>query len=309
MCIRDSYNSGEKNSVLEYAVFTSTEPAGVEIDNEKGYISVNDSKTAVVYINPDYLEEGTNSFDVIVNSNGQPGESSQTYKVIINKYYQTWYQDWTVPEEKPTVMTKPMMLTRYTYTGREYNRETGQYYYRARTYVSRIGRFTGKDSSGYPGYKYVGNNPNKYYDPTGLIAIQFKIGASNLKVFPKFAGIGGTMVFTLGTKGEGNKCFDISVESAKYDDSGVFEIVLGAEYDAIDIKINVSPNNVDDLTDNAGVIDQVTQCGPIDPFVGVEFEGNYYRLSGAVSFGVGLSIGVGIMPGSLIEVCTQSITP
>ena len=33
----------------------------------------------------------------------------------------------------------------YTYTGREYNRETGQYYYRARTYISSIGRFTGKD--------------------------------------------------------------------------------------------------------------------------------------------------------------------
>ena len=33
----------------------------------------------------------------------------------------------------------------YTYTGREYNREINQYYYRARTYVSSIGRFTGKD--------------------------------------------------------------------------------------------------------------------------------------------------------------------
>ena len=141
----DLFNSGEENSILEYAVFTSTEPSGVTIENEKGNIAINDSKIAVVYINPDYIEEGTSSFDVIVNSNGQTGESSQTYKIILNKYYQSWYQDWSFPEEKPTVMNKPVVLTRYTYTGREYNRETAQYYYRARTYISSIGRFTGKD--------------------------------------------------------------------------------------------------------------------------------------------------------------------
>ena len=54
-------------------------------------------------------------------------------------------RNYSFPEAKPTVLQKSQFLTRYTYTGREYNRETGQYYYRARTYASRLGRFTGKD--------------------------------------------------------------------------------------------------------------------------------------------------------------------
>ena len=49
----------------------------------------------------------------------------------------------------------------------EYNRETGQYYYRARVYDSLLGRFTGKDPVGYPGYEYVRNNPMRYRDYFG----------------------------------------------------------------------------------------------------------------------------------------------
>jgi RHS repeat-associated protein len=60
----------------------------------------------------------------------------------------------------------------YTYTGREYDRETGLYYYRARYYDASIGRFTAKDPIGFEGginlYAYVGNNPVKWIDPWGL---------------------------------------------------------------------------------------------------------------------------------------------
>ncbi|MEK6589353.1 MAG: RHS repeat-associated core domain-containing protein, partial [Nitrospinota bacterium] len=38
----------------------------------------------------------------------------------------------------------------YTYTGREYDRETGLYYYRARYYDAKVGRFTTKDA--FPSY-------------------------------------------------------------------------------------------------------------------------------------------------------------
>ena len=57
---------------------------------------------------------------------------------------------------------------RFTYTGREYNIETGNYYYRFRTYDSGIGRFTSKDRLKPFGYGYVNNNPENFVDIFGL---------------------------------------------------------------------------------------------------------------------------------------------
>ncbi len=61
-------------------------------------------------------------------------------------------------------------IIRYLYTGREYNIETGDYYYRARIYDQSVGRFGGKDAAvcnGGNAYFYVANkSPNKL-DPTG----------------------------------------------------------------------------------------------------------------------------------------------
>jgi len=52
----------------------------------------------------------------------------------------------------------------YTYTGREYDPETGLYYYRARYYDAQAGRFIQRDPIGFKGginqFAYVSNNPN-----------------------------------------------------------------------------------------------------------------------------------------------------
>ena len=60
----------------------------------------------------------------------------------------------------------------YTFTGREYDSETGLYYYRARYYDPKIGRFISEDPIGFMGginkYAYVGNNPVNWVDPLGL---------------------------------------------------------------------------------------------------------------------------------------------
>ncbi len=59
-------------------------------------------------------------------------------------------------------------IIRYLYTGREYNIETGDYYYRYRMMEAGIGRFTGKDSVKYPnGFIYTINNPVIFYDKNG----------------------------------------------------------------------------------------------------------------------------------------------
>ena len=84
----------------------------------------------------------------------------------------------------------------YTYTGREYNRETGQYYYRARTYISSIGRFTGKDPIGYPGYEYVKGNPMKYLDSNGkMINSMWEIGGIASQRFVIFFRKEGTEMY------------------------------------------------------------------------------------------------------------------
>jgi RHS repeat-associated protein len=66
----------------------------------------------------------------------------------------------------------PTVQNPYTYTGREWDQETGLYYYRARYYDPKAGRFLQEDPIGLAGginlYAYVFNNPLRWTDPTGL---------------------------------------------------------------------------------------------------------------------------------------------
>jgi RHS repeat-associated protein len=62
---------------------------------------------------------------------------------------------------------------RYGYTGREFDQETGLDYYRARYYDSAVGRFISEDPLGFGAgdtniYRYVGNSPTNWRDPSGL---------------------------------------------------------------------------------------------------------------------------------------------
>jgi RHS repeat-associated protein len=65
-------------------------------------------------------------------------------------------------------------LTRYTYTGREFDPDTGLMYYRARWYDPQVGRFISEDPIGLSGginpFAYVHNAPINNTDPMGLEA-------------------------------------------------------------------------------------------------------------------------------------------
>jgi RHS repeat-associated protein len=58
----------------------------------------------------------------------------------------------------------------FTYTGREYDPETGLYYYRARYYDAKVGRFLSRDPVFSTNvYTYVKNHPIMRTDPTGMV--------------------------------------------------------------------------------------------------------------------------------------------
>lgn len=71
-------------------------------------------------------------------------------------------------------VTSASSPTRYSYTGRESDADTGLMYYRARWYDPNQGRFMSEDPVGFVGrsinlYSYVANNPIQYVDPSGKI--------------------------------------------------------------------------------------------------------------------------------------------
>jgi len=71
--------------------------------------------------------------------------------------------------------SSPSSGDRFKFTGREWDSEIGQYYYKARYYGPGIGRFESEDSLGFRAgdsnfYRYVLNRPIYAADPTGLSA-------------------------------------------------------------------------------------------------------------------------------------------
>jgi RHS repeat-associated protein len=74
---------------------------------------------------------------------------------------------------KISSQTNANFSTRFNYTGREFDAETGLYFYRSRYYDPGVGRFLSEDLIGFGGgdanlYRYVGNSPVNFVDPFGF---------------------------------------------------------------------------------------------------------------------------------------------
>jgi RHS repeat-associated protein len=81
--------------------------------------------------------------------------------------------------------TNQPVETRYLFTGREFDGETGLYYYRARYYDGGVGRFLSEDSIGFAGgdmnlYRYVGNTPTIATAPTGLQFVEWSLSPKSV---------------------------------------------------------------------------------------------------------------------------------
>ena len=74
--------------------------------------------------------------------------------------------------------TSPPNGDRFKFTDREFDAELSAYYFRARYYDPATGRFVSNDPIQFAGqdpnlYRYVGNSPHTFTDPTGLFWWQF----------------------------------------------------------------------------------------------------------------------------------------
>jgi RHS repeat-associated protein len=82
-----------------------------------------------------------------------------------------------------TAETNPSVDFRFLYTGQEYDPETGNYFYNTRFYNPLNGVFIQEDKIGFAGgdtnlYRYVGNSPTNYIDPSGNIPFPLVVIAS-----------------------------------------------------------------------------------------------------------------------------------
>ena len=87
----------------------------------------------------------------------------------------------------PIVDSNMSVSSRYGFTGREYDQETGDYYYRARYYDPIIGRFTSEDpirleASDKNLYRYVENSATVAIDPLGLDRLDIVVVAERGKM-------------------------------------------------------------------------------------------------------------------------------
>jgi RHS repeat-associated protein len=91
------------------------------------------------------------------------------------------------------------VITSWQYTGRE-NDGTGLYYYRARYYSPKLGRFIGEDPLGWAsgqtnGYRYAGSNPISIADPSGHLNVVGQVGGSFVPGFGGEGYVGGYVTF------------------------------------------------------------------------------------------------------------------
>jgi RHS repeat-associated protein len=126
------------------------------------------SNGVVRYVHQDVL----GSVVMLTDSNGA---AYQSYS------YDAWGKV-TARDASGSVIASSAISAPWLFTGRRYDRESGLYHYRARTYSAELGRFLQMDpikfDAGDPNiFRYVGNDPFNWTDPSGkCLALPIVIG-------------------------------------------------------------------------------------------------------------------------------------
>ncbi|MCL5279871.1 MAG: hypothetical protein M1376_08210 [Planctomycetes bacterium] len=137
---------------------------------------------------------------------------------------------------------------RLLFTGREYDQETGLYYYRARYYNPQIGRFLQTDPVGYSNgmnwYAYCGNDPTTRCDPSGLAWEDCSI-----------------RIVLYNGSAEGDP--DLGVATGE-------DLARAAKDPYFDLAIDIGPDGtaLKDLCTGTALLDKIMEMVPIDPISG-----------------------------------------
>jgi RHS repeat-associated protein len=183
------------------------------------------------------------------------------------------------------------------YTGRE-NDGTGLYFYRARYYNPKAGRFISEDPIGAAGgpnfYAYVRDNPVSMLDPSGLLVF--------------YIGLSGGAGYDIGAVGATGFVFDSSHNWGGYYGGGGGFVTPGADV-GISFgflgSIGNTPTTISNFGgtfDNASIGFAAGAYGAIDGFIDPQNPRN---------FGAGITLGVGTpgVGGSLSRTDTVLVTP
>jgi RHS repeat-associated protein len=125
------------------------------------------SNGVVRYVHQDVL----GSVVMLSDSNGAPYQSYS---------YDAWGKV-TARDASGGIIASSAISAPWLFTGRRFDKESGLYHYRARTYSAELGRFLQMDpikfDAGDPNiYRYVGNDPLNWTDPSGTLALLLRAG-------------------------------------------------------------------------------------------------------------------------------------
>ncbi len=114
---------------------------------------------------PLIMEKSDKSFFYHADGLGSITELTDTAATVVQSYSYSSFG-------KIESQLDPAFVQPFMFTSREFDPETGLYFYRTRTYDSSVGRFLQEDPIGLKGgdlnlYPYVRNNPVTFIDPSG----------------------------------------------------------------------------------------------------------------------------------------------
>jgi RHS repeat-associated protein len=149
-------------------------------------------------------------------------------------------------------------MSGFAFTGREWDAETGLYYYRARYYEPQSSRFLTNDPSGFAAgtnfYRYVNNTPLRAIDPSGLDIIVIENGPTGLLSNPAghtAVAISGHGVYSYGNSTKlGSSIQDYLNRDAPNRNTVVYVIATTLAQDQAALRAVVPPGGMGVVTDN-----------------------------------------------------------